>query len=224
MLFGTKKSSECKMLALLFKVQLNELEYNAQLRKSIWYACASETTQTVFGDYTSKTCLESFKEHTRRSLSKFSPDLLWRHPQLLGWYYLRQHPWSYLLTSAITSFTAVSSLSANEGNCKCLNIMADERSKATGFAFFCSTIFSFPTFPAEAPCSNTAWSAPTLPEAQIANLFSHIINILSRSDLFQALKQLKWWMIIFISKSTRYSFIAEGWIMQEKHWNISTLI
>lgn len=65
--------------------------------------------------------------------------------------------------SEITRFTALSSRSANEGNWRCLNIMAEERSNATGFAVFCSTIFSFPTFPAEAPCSNTAYSAPTLP-------------------------------------------------------------
>ena len=67
------------------------------------------------------------------------------------------------LPSAITRLTAVSRRSANEGNWRCRSIMADERSRATGFAILCSVIFSFPTFPAEAPCSKTAWSAPTFP-------------------------------------------------------------
>jgi len=68
--------------------------------------------------------------------------------------------------SAITRLTAVSSRSANDGNCRCLNIIADDRSRATGFAFFCANSLSFPTFPAEAPCSKTAWSWPTLPEKE----------------------------------------------------------
>ena len=71
--------------------------------------------------------------------------------------------------SEITRFTAVSRRSAKEGNWRCRSIMADDRSKATGFAFFCSNNFSFPTFPAEAPCSKTAWSAPTFPVVMLTN-------------------------------------------------------
>ncbi|CAL1361084.1 unnamed protein product [Linum trigynum] len=60
------------------------------------------------------------------------------------------------LPSKITCLTAVSNLSANDGNWRCLSIIAEDSSRATGFAFFCSVTFSFPTFPADAPCSNTA--------------------------------------------------------------------
>lgn len=80
--------------------------------------------------------------------------------------------------SKITFFTASSSRFANVGNWRCLNIMAEDRSKANGFAVFCSTIFFFPTFPAEAPCSNTACSAPTLP------INSHGITCISLSKQY----------------------------------------
>ena len=46
--------------------------------------------------------------------------------------------------------------------------MADERSRATGFALFFSTIDGFPTFPADAPCSKIAYFVPTLPVNMIA--------------------------------------------------------
>lgn len=67
------------------------------------------------------------------------------------------------LPSKMTRFTAVSNRSANAGNWRCLSIMADERRSATGLALFSFNCVSLPTFPAEAPCSNTAVSAPTLP-------------------------------------------------------------
>jgi len=67
------------------------------------------------------------------------------------------------LPSKMTRFTALSNRSANTGNWRCLSIIAEERRSATGLAFFSCTTLSLPTFPAEAPCSNTAWSAPTLP-------------------------------------------------------------
>lgn len=66
--------------------------------------------------------------------------------------------------SKITCFTAVSKRFAKSGSCTCLSIMADERSRAIGFALFFSTIFGFPTFPADAPCSKIAYSVPTLPK------------------------------------------------------------
>ncbi|KAK2355428.1 isocitrate dehydrogenase [NAD] regulatory subunit 1, mitochondrial [Trifolium repens] len=67
------------------------------------------------------------------------------------------------LPSRMTFSTATSKRSANAGNWRCLSIIADERRSATGLAVFCAATFSLPTFPAEAPCSKTACSAPTLP-------------------------------------------------------------
>ncbi|MFS7954936.1 hypothetical protein Hanom_Chr07g00636511 [Helianthus anomalus] len=75
------------------------------------------------------------------------------------------------LPSLITRFTALSKRSAYSGSSRCLSIMADERSRATGFAFFFSTIFGFPTFPADAPCSKIAYSTPTFP-VKVINISS----------------------------------------------------
>jgi hypothetical protein len=65
--------------------------------------------------------------------------------------------------SANTFSTACSSRSANDGNWRCRSIIAEDNSNAVGFAVRPWTSFSFPTFPAEAPCSKTACSAPTFP-------------------------------------------------------------
>lgn len=110
--------------------------------------------QKFYGMNSSSSRIPSLLCHSRAAMT----------PSTTSWVVLCP-PRSFVLhlPSNMTRATAVSSRSAKEGNCRCLNIMADERSRATGFAFFLSNIFWFPTFPAEAPCSKIAWSAPTLP-------------------------------------------------------------